>query len=86
MTGKCKLCLQDGIPLEHSHYLSAGIYRRLRKFFRWLACFRWRAIFTTNYDRAIERAYDLNPDQPQNPVSMYLLPEKLVGRRSLCEA
>jgi hypothetical protein len=38
--------------------------------FRWLTTFRWRAIFTTNYDRAVERAYDLNSDQPQNPVSM----------------
>ena len=38
--------------------------------FQWLTTFRWRAIFTTNYDRAIERAYELNPDQPQNPVSM----------------
>jgi hypothetical protein len=28
--GKCKLCLEDGVPLEDSHYLSAGIYRRLR--------------------------------------------------------
>jgi tetratricopeptide (TPR) repeat protein len=38
--------------------------------FRWLTTFRWRAVFTTNYDLAIERAYDLNTDQPQNPVSM----------------
>jgi tetratricopeptide (TPR) repeat protein len=38
--------------------------------FRWLTTFRWRAIYTTNYDRAIERAYDLNSDQPQNPVPM----------------
>jgi tetratricopeptide (TPR) repeat protein len=38
--------------------------------FQWLTTFRWRAIFTTNYDRAIERAYNLNPQPPQNPVSM----------------
>ena len=38
--------------------------------FRWLTTFRWRAIFTTNYDRAIEAAYGLNSDPPQNPVSM----------------
>ena len=38
--------------------------------FRWLTTFRWRAIFTTNYDRAIPRAYELNPDAPQNPVPM----------------
>lgn len=38
--------------------------------FQWLTTFRWRAIFTTNYDRAIERAYNLNPDPPQNPVSI----------------
>jgi len=38
--------------------------------FRWLTTFRWRAVFTTNYDRTMERAYDLNPDPPQNPISM----------------
>lgn len=38
--------------------------------FRWLTTFRWRAIFTTNYDRAMETAYSLNSDPPQNPVSM----------------
>ncbi len=30
MIGKCKLCLQDDVDLQDSHYLSAGIYRRLR--------------------------------------------------------
>lgn len=38
--------------------------------FQWLATFKWRAIFTTNYDRAIERAYELNPNPHQSPVSM----------------
>ena len=38
--------------------------------FRWLTTFRWRAIFTTNYDRAMEAAYGLNSSPPQNPVSM----------------
>ncbi len=28
--GKCKLCLQDGVELQDSHYLSKGIYKRLR--------------------------------------------------------
>ena len=36
----------------------------------WLTTFRWRAIFTTNYDTGIERAYEMNADPPQNPVSM----------------
>jgi tetratricopeptide (TPR) repeat protein len=40
--------------------------------FRWLTTFRWRAIFTTNYDRCIERAYDLNPRPAQTYVSMSL--------------
>lgn len=39
---------------------------------QWLTSFRWRAIFTTNYDRGIERAYDLNPNCPQAPISMSL--------------
>src|SRR5579872_930973 len=37
---------------------------------QWLTTFKWRAIFTTNYDRAIERAYELNPNPLQTPVSM----------------
>jgi len=28
--GKCRLCLQDGVELQDSHYLSKGIYKRLR--------------------------------------------------------
>jgi len=40
--------------------------------FRWLTTFRWRAIFTTNYDRAAVRAYELNPEASQNPVPMSL--------------
>jgi hypothetical protein len=43
--------------------------------FRWLTTFRWKAIFTTNYDRGIERAYDLNPDNPQTPVSLSVTAE-----------
>jgi len=34
---------------------------------RWLTSFRWRAIFTTNYDMGLERAYALNENPPQNP-------------------
>lgn len=29
MPGKCKLCLRDGVELQASHFLSAGIYRIL---------------------------------------------------------
>lgn len=32
---------------------------------RWLFSQRWQAIFTTNYDGVIERAYELNPKPPQ---------------------
>jgi SIR2-like domain len=38
--------------------------------FQWLTTFGWRAIFTTNYDRSILRAYELNGDPPQIPVPM----------------
>lgn len=34
----------------------------------WLTTFRWRAIYTTNYDMGLERAYKLNPSPPQDPV------------------
>jgi hypothetical protein len=30
MIGKCKLCLRDGVDLQQSHFLPAGIYRILR--------------------------------------------------------
>jgi len=35
---------------------------------QWLTSFRWRSIFTTNYDMGIERAYALNPKPLQNPI------------------
>jgi len=35
---------------------------------KWLTTFRWRVIFTTNYDYGIERAYELNSHPPQTPV------------------
>lgn len=37
---------------------------------RWLFSLPWKAIFTTNYDHLIERAYELNPNPPQTPVSI----------------
>jgi tetratricopeptide (TPR) repeat protein len=43
----------------------------------WLASVRWRAIFTTNYDRVIERAYELSGRPAQKPVSFSLTPELL---------
>ena len=35
---------------------------------QWLYGLPWRAIFTTNYDRVIERAFELNPNPPRNPI------------------
>lgn len=35
---------------------------------QWLTTFRWRSIFTTNYDMGLECAYELNLNPPQNPV------------------
>ncbi|MDP2014659.1 MAG: SIR2 family protein, partial [Actinomycetota bacterium] len=35
---------------------------------RWLASLTWKAIFTTNYDRGIERSYELTTDPTQQPV------------------
>jgi tetratricopeptide (TPR) repeat protein/cold shock CspA family protein len=37
---------------------------------KWLTTFRWRSIFTTNYDMGLERAYKLNGNPPQNPISI----------------
>jgi len=34
---------------------------------KWLTSFRWRAIYTTNYDMGLERAYELNTQPLQNP-------------------
>lgn len=35
---------------------------------KWLATLTWKAIFTTNYDRGIERAYELTANPTQQPV------------------
>lgn len=35
---------------------------------QWLSTNRWKAIYTTNYDFGIERAYELNPAPLQTPV------------------
>ena len=37
--------------------------------FQWITTVRWRAIYTTNYDNCIERAYQLCPNPLQNPAS-----------------
>ncbi|MFZ6732481.1 SIR2 family protein [Undibacterium sp. Ji42W] len=37
---------------------------------RWLTTNRWRAIYTTNYDFGIERAYELNSSPLQAPISI----------------
>jgi SIR2-like protein len=42
---------------------------------RWLFSLRWKAIFTTNYDRAIQRAYELNSKPVQQPRTIALTPE-----------
>ena len=35
---------------------------------QWLCSRRWRAVFTTNYDRGFERGYELLSDAPQKPI------------------
>ena len=37
---------------------------------RWLFSVYWRAIFTTNYDRIIQRAYELNDSIKQQPITI----------------
>jgi hypothetical protein len=55
--------------------LETFIKRRLAELepddiFSWLTSIRWKAVFTTNYDGAIQRAYAKNPDPPQTPVTI----------------
>ncbi|MEW6587229.1 MAG: SIR2 family protein, partial [Nitrospirota bacterium] len=55
--------------------LIAFLHKRLAnltpdKDFQWLSTLRWKAIYTTNYDNGIERAYELASDLPQNPVTL----------------
>lgn len=40
------------------------------EYLRWIPTMRWRAIFTTNYDRGLERAYELTPQPPQKPKTI----------------
>ena len=42
---------------------------------QWLFSIRWSAIFTTNYDEVIERAYELISHPPQNPIPISLAPQ-----------
>ncbi len=42
------------------------------KTFQWLFSLRWRAIFTTNYDNGIQRAYELSASPLQKPVTITL--------------
>jgi len=42
---------------------------------KWLCSRRWRAIFTTNYDRGIERSYELLSNPPQQPKSIARTPD-----------
>jgi SIR2-like domain len=41
----------------------------------WIASVRWRAIFTTNYDVGLERAYELTPNPPQKPTTISITPD-----------
>jgi hypothetical protein len=55
--------------------LETFVRKRLEKLepdetFQWLFRLRWRAIFTTNYDSGIQRAYALNSNPLQNPVTI----------------
>ena len=35
---------------------------------QWLTTFKWRSIFTTNYDMGLERAYSLTENAAQKPI------------------
>lgn len=42
---------------------------------KWLVSLRWKAIFTTNYDHGIERAYDLIQQPQQRPITLAVTAE-----------
>lgn len=42
---------------------------------QWLFSLRWKAIYTTNYDDGIERAYSLIATPTQRPITVTLTPE-----------
>ena len=39
---------------------------------QWLPCIRWKAIYTTNYDFGLQRAYEMAENPPQAPVTITL--------------
>ena len=43
--------------------------------FQWLTTIRWTAIFTTNYDNALETAFELNPNQPRKIIPFGTTPD-----------
>ena len=43
--------------------------------FQWLSTIRWKAVFTTNYDYGLLRAYELNPAPLQKPVPISVASE-----------
>jgi len=45
------------------------------EYLKWLFTLRWRAIFTTNYDRGIQRAYELIASPPQKCITISSTPE-----------
>lgn len=52
--------------------------------FQWLSSLRWRAIYTTNYDAGIERAYEKTADPPQKPITITVTSD-LVSYNSIFE-
>lgn len=45
------------------------------EYFRWLFTIKWRAIYTTNYDFAIQRSFELASNPPRTPVTISLSSE-----------
>ena len=44
-------------------------------YLRWISTVRWKAIFTTNYDRGLERSYELTAQPPQQPKTISVTAE-----------
>jgi len=51
---------------------------------QWLTTFRWRSVFTTNYDMGLERAYKLNANPPQKPVPIAVTADMRYTDRLTC--
>lgn len=73
--------IADAVELHHTRAeLEAFLKKRFANVtpdetLQWLISFRWKAIYTTNYDNGIERAYELLAEPQQSPKTISITSE-----------